>query len=349
MESKPKLLVTGVNGNLGSWICKYALESGEYKVYGTVRDSTSEKTQKQLKDAFGDHYDELTLVSLDLLDNDSIKKAVEGMDYVMSQASPLFPKDAKTEDDYIRPAVDGFLAIMEASRDNGVKRIVFTGSIGCILDYTKKGEYTADETQFAPSDGVVYSYTKSKILQEQEVWKSYEAMKDDPKRPEVLFLLPGVLFGPVLLKECHSAAMQVNLLTSNLSSRVPPFYSGLMDITEAARVHMVALKQGRSGERYIICGEETCKFSEYASHLGKYKKMGYKIADKDAGCFLLWIGSLFDEFTKFMYRVRNRKINLKNGKAVKELGLKIPPYKETMEGMAESLIENGYVKDLRNN
>jgi nucleoside-diphosphate-sugar epimerase len=84
MESRPKLLITGVSGHLASWICKLALESREYQVYGSIRDATSEKRQKQLKEGFGKLYDDLTLVSLDLLDKESIEKAVEGMDYVIS-------------------------------------------------------------------------------------------------------------------------------------------------------------------------------------------------------------------------------------------------------------------------
>ena len=36
-SSKPKLLITGINGYIGAWVTLKALESGEYQVRGTVR------------------------------------------------------------------------------------------------------------------------------------------------------------------------------------------------------------------------------------------------------------------------------------------------------------------------
>lgn len=40
-KTKPKLLITGVNGYIGSWVTLKALKTGEYQVRGTVRGSIS--------------------------------------------------------------------------------------------------------------------------------------------------------------------------------------------------------------------------------------------------------------------------------------------------------------------
>ena len=115
MESDlPILLITGVNGYLGSWITLKALQTKKYKVRGTVRDHTSKAKTAPLKEALGDLFDELELVSVDLSDKDSIAKAVAGCDFILHVASP-YPNDTpKNEDDVIKPAVDGTIAVLEA-------------------------------------------------------------------------------------------------------------------------------------------------------------------------------------------------------------------------------------------
>lgn len=78
MSSKPTLLITGVNGFIGAWVTKYALESKQYKVYGTVRDITTKDGKAKLKpleDALGSLYTNLTLVQATLEDDESIKNA----------------------------------------------------------------------------------------------------------------------------------------------------------------------------------------------------------------------------------------------------------------------------------
>lgn len=113
-SSKPKLLITGINGYIGSWTTLKALESGEYSVRGTVRDKDNEAKLNPLKKAFGDRFDELELVNADLSDKDSLKRAVEGCDLVLHMASPFPTESPKDEDEVIKPAVEGTVGILEA-------------------------------------------------------------------------------------------------------------------------------------------------------------------------------------------------------------------------------------------
>jgi dihydroflavonol-4-reductase len=66
-----------------------------------------------LRKAFGDWFENLELVEADLLDADSISRAVAGSTYVVHTASPVV-FNPKTDDDVIKPAVDGTLAVMKA-------------------------------------------------------------------------------------------------------------------------------------------------------------------------------------------------------------------------------------------
>ena len=63
----PLVTITGVSGYIGSHCCKILLESGKYRVRGTVRSKTNEAKIAPLREAFGDKFDQLELVEADLL------------------------------------------------------------------------------------------------------------------------------------------------------------------------------------------------------------------------------------------------------------------------------------------
>jgi len=110
-------------------VCKTFLESGRFKVKGTVRSTTNEAKIAPLRQAFGDHFNQLELVEADLLDEKSLFRAIEGAQYVVHTASPFPITKPKHEDDLIKPAVNGTMAVMRAAKEYKVKRVVITSSI----------------------------------------------------------------------------------------------------------------------------------------------------------------------------------------------------------------------------
>ena len=109
------------------------MEDGSFEVRGTVRDPTNEKKIKPLRENLP-NFDQLTLVQADLLDAESIMKAVEGADIVIHTASPFPLDNPKNEQDLIKPAVEGTLAVMRACHFHKVKRVVITSSIAAVAD-----------------------------------------------------------------------------------------------------------------------------------------------------------------------------------------------------------------------
>ena len=51
-----QVVITGVSGYIGSWICKEFLMDGSFKVRGTVRNPKSEAKIAPLRVAFGEHF-----------------------------------------------------------------------------------------------------------------------------------------------------------------------------------------------------------------------------------------------------------------------------------------------------
>jgi nucleoside-diphosphate-sugar epimerase len=96
-----KVLVTGANGFLATWVVKKYLEAG-YSVRGTVR---SLSKSAFLKDKFGHYGDRFELVVVeDITKDGAFDEAVKGVDAIAHTASPFHYK-ATTPDgmsDFVR-------------------------------------------------------------------------------------------------------------------------------------------------------------------------------------------------------------------------------------------------------
>ena len=110
--SKPLVTITGVSGYLGSQTALVFLKDGNFRVRGTVRSTTNEVKIAPLRAGFGEHFNQLELVEADLLNEASIIAACAGSTYVIHTASPF--NFSEKEEDIIKAAVDGSLAVMKA-------------------------------------------------------------------------------------------------------------------------------------------------------------------------------------------------------------------------------------------
>jgi nucleoside-diphosphate-sugar epimerase len=81
-----KVLVTGANGYLATWVVKKYLEAG-YSVRGTVR---SLSKSAFLNDKFSDYGDRFELVVVeDITKDGAFDEAVKGVDAIAHTASPF--------------------------------------------------------------------------------------------------------------------------------------------------------------------------------------------------------------------------------------------------------------------
>jgi nucleoside-diphosphate-sugar epimerase len=85
VASPAKVLVTGANGYLATWVVKSYLEAG-YSVRGTVR---SLSRSAFLRDRFGHYGDRFELVVVeDITREGAFDEAVKGVDAIAHTASP---------------------------------------------------------------------------------------------------------------------------------------------------------------------------------------------------------------------------------------------------------------------
>ena len=173
---KPIVTITGISGFIGSRVCLDFLQSEDYHVRGTVRDSKNEAKTAPLRKAFGEYFNKLELVDADLLNTESVTKAIAGSTYVVHTASPFFFPE--NDEDVIKPAVDGTMAVMQAcSASGGVKRCVITSSIAAVFcpakaDAPDQETGCFDETIWSNPDRPegLGGYPKSKTLAEKAAW-----------------------------------------------------------------------------------------------------------------------------------------------------------------------------------
>ncbi len=88
---KPVVTITGITGFIGSRICLDFLKTGEYALRGMVRNKHDVSKMEPLRKAFGQHFEQLEIVEADLLDSESVLKAVTGSTYVVHAARPINP------------------------------------------------------------------------------------------------------------------------------------------------------------------------------------------------------------------------------------------------------------------
>ncbi|MBQ2838308.1 MAG: SDR family oxidoreductase [Muribaculaceae bacterium] len=121
-----KILVTGGAGFIGSNLCEYLLAKGDYVV---CLDNFATGHIENLLPLIEQYPDTFKLIVGDIRNLEDCRKSVEGMEYVLHEAAlgsvPRSVKDPITSNDV---NVGGFLNMLVASRDAGVKRFVFAAS-----------------------------------------------------------------------------------------------------------------------------------------------------------------------------------------------------------------------------
>ena len=121
-----KVLVTGGAGFIGSNLCEHLLREGHYV---RVLDNFATGHIENLLPFFKEYADRFELQVGDIRNLNDCEKAVNGMEYVLHEGAlgsvPRSIKDPITSND---TNIGGFLNMLVASRDAGIKRFVFAAS-----------------------------------------------------------------------------------------------------------------------------------------------------------------------------------------------------------------------------
>jgi dihydroflavonol-4-reductase len=227
--------VTGATGFVGSHVARVLAERGA-DLRLLVRSSSDLRNIQDIK---------AEQVTGDLRDPASLKKAVAGCEVVFHVAADyrLWVRDP---DEMYRSNVEGTRAVLEAARETGVRRVIYTSSVAT-MGFTSNG-HLADETSPVWLANMIGPYKRSKFMAEQVAIEAGRSGMD------VVVVNPTTPVGERDIKPTPTGRILVDFLKRRFPAYVDTGLN-LVDVTECARGHVAALEKGSSGERYILGGE----------------------------------------------------------------------------------------------
>ena len=327
-----KAFVTGATGFLGSHVARALAEQGS-ALRLLVRKSSNLKNLEGLRAE--------TAVG-DLRDPASLSKAIAGCEVVFHVAADyrLWVRDPE---EMYKSNVEGTRAILEAARKNGVRRVVYTSSVAT-MGFTKDG-HPADEDSPVSLADMIGHYKRSKFMAEQV------AMEAGRGGMQVVTVNPTTPVGEQDVKPTPTGRIVVDFLKRKFPAYVETGLN-LVDAGVCARGHIAALEKGRSGERYIL-GGENLTLKQILDQLGKITglpsprvKLPYFFAFATGVVDEMITGRLLKgepRATIDTVRMGSKMMFASSDKAERELGWKIVPVEGALRRAVEWFRGNGYV------
>ena len=227
--------VTGATGFVGSHVARVLAEQGA-DLRLLVRSSSDVRNIDGLK---------ADRVTGDLRDAASIETAMAGCEVVFHVAADYrlwVPDSAQM----YQSNVEGTRAILDAARMNRVRKVVYTSSVAT-MGFTADG-HSVDENSPVSVHKMIGHYKRSKYMAEEVAVAAGKSGLD------VVIVNPSTPVGELDIKPTPTGRIILDFLKKKFPAYVDTGLN-LVDVTDCARGHLLALEKGRSGERYILGGE----------------------------------------------------------------------------------------------
>ncbi|MFI5071297.1 MAG: hopanoid-associated sugar epimerase [Terriglobales bacterium] len=326
--------ITGATGFLGSHVARVLAEQGA-QLRLLVRPTSDLKNIEGLN---------AERVSGDLRDAGSIEKAMSGCDVVFHVAAD-YRLWAPDSDQMYRSNVEGTRTILNAARKNRVRRVVYTSSVAT-MGFTADGS-SADENSPVSLENMIGHYKRSKYMAEQI------AVEAGRNGLDVVIVNPSTPVGERDIKPTPTGRIILDFLKKKFPAYVDTGLN-LVDATECARGHVAALEKGRSGERYILGGENLTlkqildKLAAITGLPSPTIKVPYFVALATGVVDETITGRLLGReprATIDAVRMGRKKMFVSWAKAERELGWNPPPVDNALRRAVEWFQSNGYLKN----
>jgi dihydroflavonol-4-reductase len=323
--------VTGATGFLGSHVARALAEQGA-DLRLLVRPISNLKNLEGIK---------AETATGDLRDSASLQKAMAGCETVFHVAADyrLWVRDPA---EMYRSNVEGTRAILEASRKNNVRCVVYTSSVATI-GFTGNS-HPADEDSPVLLADMIGHYKRSKFMAEQV------ALEAGQGAMRVVTVNPTTPIGEQDIKPTPTGRIVVDFLKRKFPAYVETGLN-LVDVRECARGHVIAMEKGKSGERYILGGENLTlkqildKLAVISGLPSPTVKLPYAVAYVAGAVDEMFSGRLLGReprATIETVRMGKKKMWATSGKAERELGWKTIPVDGALRRAVEWFQANGY-------
>ena len=304
--------LTGATGFLGSHVARVLAEQGA-NLRLLVRPTSNLKNLEGLN---------AETATGDLRDAASLEKAIAGCEAVFHVAADyrLWVQDPA---EMYRSNVEGTRAILEAARKNNVRCVVYTSSVAT-MGFTGNGHPADEDSPVALAD-MIGHYKRSKFMAEQV------ALDAGRSGMRVVTVNPTTPVGEQDIKPTPTGRIVVDFLKGKFPAYVETGLN-LVDVRECALGHISAMEKGKSGERYIL-GGENLTLKQILDKLGAIS--GLPSPNIKLPYFVAFAAGFFDEnfsgrllgreprATVETVRMGKKKMWASSAKAERELGWKI--------------------------
>jgi dihydroflavonol-4-reductase len=285
------------------------------------------------------------MVKGDLREPEKLRSALVGCDALVHVAADyrLWVRDP---DQMYAANVTGTRELLKLACEAGVQHVVYTSSVAT-MGFKKDGTIVDEESPVSLSE-MIGHYKRSKFLGELEAIKAAKAGQ------HVMILNPTTPIGPGDSKPTPTGRIIVDFLNKNFPAYVDTGLN-LVDVTEVARMHVVALERGTPGERYILGGENLTlkQILDRMSAITGLPSPTMKVPHAVAMAF-----AFFDE--NFTGKLRGREpratveavrmgkkmMFASSAKAERELGFQVLPVYSALRAAIEWFVAHGYAPPL---
>ena len=310
------VFITGSTGFIGVHLVNRLAESGQ-TIHALYR---SEEKKKMLK------HPNIKLFNGDIMDINSLEKAMEGCKYVYHVAA--FTKIwSKNENTVYELNVNGTKNVLDAALKLGIKKVIFTSTAGIFgPSITEK----VDENSVRKIDYFL-EYEKSKAKAE-ELIKSYSK-----NNMEITIVNPTRVYGPGLLSKSNSVTIMMQAYTDGKWRFIPGdgrSIGNYVFIDDVVNGHILAMEFGKNGEKYLLGGTDL-NYIELFSILRKITgkkyfmlKIPFVLISLMAEIMLLFskIFNIPPAMTPSLIKKFSYSWEVSSQKAINELGYSITPF-----------------------
>lgn len=243
-----RVFVTGATGFVGAHVARALVERGDQVIVLVRRTSNLELIQGL----------PVTTVTGDLRDAESLVPALAGID-VLYHVAADYRLWARDPNEIYRSNVDGTRNILDAALKQGVPKVVYTSTVGC-LGIPHDGS-PGDEATPVTRDDLIGHYKKSKFDAEQI------ALERAARGLPVVIVNPSTPVGPGDIKPTPTGKIILDFLRGKMPAYVDTGLN-LIAVEDTAEGHLLAAERGRVGEKYIL-GNENLTLREILGILAK--------------------------------------------------------------------------------
>ena len=283
---------------------------------------------------------DVEVVRGDLRDSESLDRAVAGCGLVFHIAAD-YRLWAKDPNELYHSNVEGTRNLLNAARRNGVERVVYTSTVGCIgIPEDRPG---SEEVEVHLGE-MMGAYKRSKFQAEQIAVEFARAG------------FPVVIANPTAPMGDHDfkPTPTGKIIVDYLKGAMPAFVDtglNVVDVQDAAEGHILAAERGRAGERYIL-GCENLTLEQILERLAKISngdvprwRIPYAVAYAAGVASTGWANLTGQEPRAPLDAVKmaKKKMFVSSDKAKRELGYNPGPVEGALQRAVDWFRANGYV------